>query len=186
MRSGGMNEWMLAKDPEGKVEDTDYVWFPLRVEEGDENGGAGLISSPADYQKLLNSITLNDGKLLKPETVIEMCKPQMSSEAQEAPMELRSVPQQAAYQAQGQPTDAKLDYGLGSIVNLEETLTGTRKGVISWSGLPNCCWWVDLEAGVSGTLFMTLFPMGDAKANDFYIRFQKAVYDVLDAASEEP
>jgi hypothetical protein len=25
MRSGGMNEWMLAQDPDGKVEDTDFV-----------------------------------------------------------------------------------------------------------------------------------------------------------------
>ncbi|KAE9376349.1 beta-lactamase/transpeptidase-like protein [Stipitochalara longipes BDJ] len=181
MRSGGTNKWMLANDPDGKVEDTDYTWFPLRIKEGEEIGGAGLISSPADYQKLLNSITFNDGKLLKPEIVIEMCKPQMSAESQEALMKFRSVPQQAAYQAPGQPIDAKLDYGLGSIVNLEDAPTGTRKGTISWSGLTNCYWWADLEAGVSGTLFMTLFPTGDAKSNDFYIRFQKTVYDMLNA-----
>jgi len=32
---------------------------------------------------------------------------------------------------------------------------------------------------------MTLFPMGDAKANDFYIRIQKMVYEMLHAASEK-
>lgn len=183
MRSGGMNEWNLAKDPNGKIEDTDYVWFPLRTE--DENGGAGLISSPHDYQKLLTSITINNGKVLKPQTVIEMCKPQMSLESQKALTEFRSVPQQAAYTAQGQPMDAKLDYGLGSVVNLEKTKCGASKGTISWSGLPNCYWWADLEAGVSGTLFMTLFPMGDEKANAFYNRFQTMVYDILAAADEK-
>ncbi|KAN0116820.1 Beta-lactamase/transpeptidase-like protein, partial [Hyaloscypha variabilis] len=173
MRSGGMNEWMLAQDPDGKVEDTDF------------NGGAGLISSPADYQKLLNSITFNDGKILKPGTVIEMCRPQMGPESQEALMKFRSIPQQAAFQAPGQPKDAKMEFGLGSVLKLEHTPTGTKKGAISWSGLTNCYWWADLEAGVSGALFMTLFPMGDAKANSFCIRFQKMVYEMLNAASEK-
>jgi CubicO group peptidase (beta-lactamase class C family) len=178
MRSGGMNEWTLASDPDGKVEDTDYIWFPKRTE--DENGGAGLISSAADYQKLLSTLMLNDGKVLSQELVKEMARPQLSPSAREALKEFRRVPQQAQYTAQGQAPDAPFDYGLGSIINLEESPEGRRKGTISWSGMPNCFWWVDAEAGVSGTLFMALFPVGDVKANEFFNKFQRAVYDLLE------
>lgn len=90
------------------------------------------------------------------------------------------MPQQAAYTGQGQALDAKMDYGLGGIVNLERGPEGRKEGTISWGGLPNCYWWLDLEAGVSGTLFMTLFPMADQVAGELFNKFQKAVYGLLD------
>ena len=41
--------------------------------------------------------------------------------------------------------------------------------------------WIDLGAGVSGTLFMALFPMGDVVANNMFNRFQRACYDILES-----
>ena len=41
--------------------------------------------------------------------------------------------------------------------------------------------WIDLDAGVSGTLFMALFPMGDVVANNMFNRFQRACYDILES-----
>ncbi|KAH9216786.1 beta-lactamase/transpeptidase-like protein [Leptodontidium sp. 2 PMI_412] len=180
MRSGGLNEMGVAKDPNGEVEDANYKWFPDPVEE--EYGGAGLISSAAAYQEVLSSLTANDGKLLQPATVLEMVKPQLSAESRQAFMEFRKLPHVAQFTAQGQEVGAELDYGLGSCLNLEDIPEGRKKGTISWSGLPNTYWWLDLEAGVSGTLFMSLFPMGDVVANDLFNRFQRAVYNVLGAS----
>ena len=135
VRSGGQNELGLANDPHGKVTDADLKWFPDPVEE--EYGGAGLISSAIDYQKVLSSITANDGKLLQPSTVLEMIKPQLSPEPRQAFMDLRKIPGVAQFTAQGQVVGAELDYGLGSCLNLEATPEGRHKGTISWSGLPN-------------------------------------------------
>ncbi|PVH78279.1 beta-lactamase/transpeptidase-like protein [Cadophora sp. DSE1049] len=179
MRSGGLNELGVANDPHGKVVDADHKWFPDPVEE--EYGGAGLISSAIDYQKILSSVTANDGKLLQPSTVLEMIKPQLCSESRQAFMDTRNIPCFAQFTAQGQVIGAELDYGLGSCLNLEATPEGRHRGTISWSGLPNTFWWMDFEAGVSGTLFMGLFPMGDIVANDMFNRFQRAIYDILDS-----
>ena len=41
--------------------------------------------------------------------------------------------------------------------------------------------WIDFEAGVSGTLFMALFPMGDLVANNMFNEFQRAIYDILES-----
>ncbi|KAH7403649.1 beta-lactamase/transpeptidase-like protein [Cadophora sp. MPI-SDFR-AT-0126] len=179
MRSGGMTELGLANNPQGEVVDADHKWFPDPVEE--EYGGAGLISSAIDFQKILSSIIANDGKLLQPATVLEMIKPQLSPESRKVFMDSRENPDVAQFTAQGQVIGAELDYGLGSCLNLEATPEGRHRGTISWSGLPNTFWWIDLEAGVSGTLFMALFPMGDLMANDMFNRFQRTAYDILES-----
>ncbi|CZR61931.1 uncharacterized protein PAC_11828 [Phialocephala subalpina] len=133
----------------------------------------------AYLQEILSSLTLNDGTLLKPATVLEMHKPRMSPEAQKALMQFREVPQQVQLTAQGQTMGAKLHYGLGACLNLTATSEEKHNGMLSWSGLPNVYWWIAQEAGVSGTLFMTLFPMGDEVANEFSICFRERSMTLL-------
>lgn len=76
-------------------------------------------ASAIDYQKVLSSITANDGKLLQPSTVLEMIKPLLSPESRQAFMNLRTIPGIAQFTAQGQVAGAELDYGLGSCLNLK-------------------------------------------------------------------
>ncbi|KAF8865595.1 hypothetical protein BDZ45DRAFT_736164 [Acephala macrosclerotiorum] len=160
MRADGEDSFSLALNLNGKAGDAGYEWWPKVIEE--DIGGAGLVCSAVDLQKILSSLTSNDGGLLKPTM-------------------FRENPQQAQFTAQRQEMGAELDYGLGASLTLTATDEGRHKETLSWSGLPNLYWWVDHEAGLNGTLFMSLFPLGDQVANGLFNMFRRSTYDVLEA-----
>jgi CubicO group peptidase (beta-lactamase class C family) len=160
--------------PEGlgsKVAYTEHI-IPDPVE---DNLSHGLISTAGEYQKILSSMCANDGRLLKPETVDEMFKPHLSPEAQVSLVEQLNTglfPQVSA-------TGRDVDWGLGGALHLKDAWTGRRANSMSWSGMPNCFWWIDRQAGLSGLYFSTLLPSGDKKSIDTFTAFEKTMYDGL-------
>ena len=49
-------------------------------------GGGGAFASPADFQKIMQSLLASDEKLLKRETVDRMFEPQLNNDSQKASM----------------------------------------------------------------------------------------------------
>lgn len=134
---------MPMRDPtSGKlVPNTSGMW-PI-IDPEDDFGGAGMYSCASDYIKLLTSLLLNDGKVLKPETVDNVLfRPCLSAESKAAMNGMFAGPF-ASFLAPGYPiaSDAVVyDYAPGGavLVNGAKGLAG--KGTLYWAGLPNSDW----------------------------------------------
>jgi CubicO group peptidase (beta-lactamase class C family) len=171
-RSGGINSFGVAIDPEGAVEYTkDLIWNP---EPNGTSAGAGGYGSIVEYFKILQSILLDDEKLLKKETVDEMFKPQLSEVSRNAYMEKLKIPE--VNQGFGPlPLGCQVDWGLGGNLNMED-LPGRRKGSMAWSGYPNLHWFVDRVSGVAGIYGSQINPPGDLKTIELFGQWEKEFY----------
>jgi len=172
-RAGGVTPYHLAADPEGKVGYTTNRAWNMESTPGC-SGGAGGYGAPYDYQKMLQSICSDDGKLLKSSTIDEMFKPQLSDAARQSLMEKLAVPEMnQAYG--GLPAGTKVDWGIGGILVMED-LPGRRKGSMSWGGYPNLLWWIDRESGMSGIYGSNFTPPGDLKTISLFYMWEKEMY----------
>lgn len=101
-----------------------------------DQGGGGLYSSATDYLKVLVSLLMNDGTLLKPDTVEMMFTPQLSD-----PKHLLAVvnPTRAIAFRGGVESEA-WNWGYGGMLNGEDVEGLCKKGTMTWGGLPNLFW----------------------------------------------
>ena len=111
---------------------------PVPTEPEMAGGGSGLFSTAADYAKLLGALIAGGGGILQPETVREMCQPQLPDNKYlmmnfENPY-LHDV--FCCEYSAGTPAN----YALGGAVNLEDLPEKRRKGSIMWSGMSNPHW----------------------------------------------
>ena len=104
----------------------------------DDYGGGGLYSCASDYIKVLTSLLLDDGKLLKSESVKELFSPALPDgkyikEAMNGPFRGGLAP--------GWPMDGvEFNYSVGGCIVLNEVPNQGEKNVLFWSGLPNSQW----------------------------------------------
>lgn len=166
----------VTLNPTGKVEWTPGMMWPDTIPVGDEFGGAGGIASATDYLKILQSICANDGRLLKPATVDEMFKPQLSEGSKQTWMGIKSIPEMNDCMG-GLPKSTNADWGIGGLLTMEDLPTGRKKGSIAWGGLPNLTWWIDREAGLCGLYASQVLPQGDPKSNKMHQVFETAMYE---------
>ena len=157
-------------------------------------GGAGAKASAPEYLKILHAILVNDGTLMKPESMDQLFQPGLSAESKQAMLKLLSDPVTNS-QLGGLPLEKDKDYALGGMVLLEDMPQWKRKGTLAWGGLPNliwvcndtfllptrdladACWqWIDREAGLCGLYASQLLPPGDPRSNELNDIFQKAMY----------
>lgn len=159
--------------PSAKVIPTDTELYEIPVV--DEYGGHGVLASAPDYLKVLRSICANDGNLLRPATVNEMFKPQLSAESKAAFLGRMSIPE--LNRAYGWLSlDAKANWGLGGVLTEEDLLTGRRKGSMHWGGWPNLIWWIDRETGLCGQSATQLLPFGDPTFQSMHVVFETEMY----------
>lgn len=125
-REGGINKFGTTANPEGKVAHTDEVFWKQPRE---CSGGGGGYGSPLEYHKILQSILVDDEKLLRKDTVAAMFKPQLSSPSREQLMALLEIPEVNATFG-GYPPGAKVDFGLGGLLLLED-VAGRKKGTMN-------------------------------------------------------
>ncbi|KAF1343605.1 beta-lactamase/transpeptidase-like protein [Delphinella strobiligena] len=121
-------------------------------------GGGGLYSDAQSFVKVLASML--DETLLKKETISEMFSPQLedsdlfhSTCVETASSEIFTVAALGSI-----PLETRINFGIGGVVTLEDIVGARRSGSLSWSGLPNCYWWVDRETGVCGCYCSHLIP----------------------------
>jgi len=135
-------------------------------------GGGGLYSTAGDYLRFLTALKAPSPGLLSPELMALLLTSQLS---EPRPGVLKSSAPHLARDFDafpGQPTG----WSLGFLVNLEPGPAGRSAGSLSWAGLSNCYYWLDLERGVAGVMLAQLLPFADPAALALFDRFERAVY----------
>ncbi|KAL1863014.1 hypothetical protein Daus18300_008170 [Diaporthe australafricana] len=168
LRARKVTFWERAGSDIQEVRDS---FWPDPVE--DDIGGGGLYTTIDEMLKFYRGLL--QGKLLRPETMEEMTKPQLESRTGlDKPESYSLSDRNAIYNAI--PNSVPCDYGLGGLLN-NAAVPGSRAArSLTWSGYPNCYWWVDMENGVAGVYLSQLQPTGDQKAVELLAEFEKSVY----------
>lgn len=111
----------------------------------EEMGGQGLVAPMTAILKVLQSLLVDDEKLLKKKTAAKMFEPQLSSQSREALQKLyESKPTRGPISIGNFPPQTRYDWGLGGLLTMEDVedkgQVWRRKGCLNWSGMLNCFW----------------------------------------------
>jgi methyl acetate hydrolase len=140
------------------------------------SGGGGLYSTAPDYLRFVRAMMaggqLDGRRILSARSVAEMRKNQIGE------LMLRPIasilPQ---FVVDGSTLPGALDkFGLG--FGLNTTTTGTKRGAysMSWAGVYNTIFWIDIENQIGAVLLTQLRPGGDPAARKLLDDFDRAVY----------
>ena len=174
----------VGRSPTGELIKEESELHPVKNNK-DDFGGSGLYSCADDYVKVLTSLLLNDGKLLKGKMYDELFRGQLEHPEAFTEAATNSVFGQffapAFGSSRGEGT--KWDYALGGAIVCSEIQGQAAKGTLFWSGLPNNYWFVDRENGVCGYYGGWLLPPGDEVTGKMFAALQRAA--VKEAASSK-
>jgi len=143
-------------------------------------GGGGLCGMPTDYAAFIQMM-LAGGKsktgqqVFRPETVALMATNSIGSLQAGA---LKSVIPHLSNDADFFP-GRRQGWGMSFLINLEPTPEGRRPGSLSWAGLANTYFWIDLASGIGGLIMTQMLPFADRAVLEAYNAFERAVYDEL-------
>jgi CubicO group peptidase (beta-lactamase class C family) len=145
------------------------------------SGGGGIYSTAPDYltllQTLLNGGSLSDTSILRPQTVALMADNQIGN--------LDAGVMKTTNPAISSDVDffpgVRLRWGLGHMINLDPVAGGRKAGSLTWAGLYNTYYWIDLASGLAGVIMMQILPFADACALAAYRAFERALYRAYDA-----
>ncbi|KAG0652835.1 methylbutanoyltransferase [Hyphodiscus hymeniophilus] len=167
-----------------RKEDSGLQWTPETVWPVDlteNSGGSGAYASLVDYQKILHSITANDGRLLTSQMVDQIFRPEMSPVVRADVMKALKIESTNNIYG-GLPKGTDVTYSMGGMVVLED-LPGRRpKGTVHWGGLLNVFFWMDRTTGVSGIYGSQVFPAGDPTCLGLFAEFESKTYEALNAS----
>lgn len=104
----------------------------------DDYGGGGMYSCASDYIKVLSSLLVDDGKLLKPETAKELFKPALVDD--KYINEVLAGPFRSGLAPGWTMDGVKFSYSVGGCLVLNKVDGVTDGGLLYWSGLPNSQW----------------------------------------------
>ena len=145
-----------------------------------EMAGGGLYGTMPDYIRFVRMI-LNDGRtdsggrVLKPETVQQMCRNAMGD------LRVTLLPTQApplTLDAEFFPGVEKT-WGLTFQINEAPAPTGRPAGGLMWAGLANSYYWIDRQTGIAGAYMTQILPFADSKSLPLYYDFETAVYQSM-------
>jgi CubicO group peptidase (beta-lactamase class C family) len=169
-------EVSLRKEKAGPLQWTPETIWPRDVTE--DSGGSGAYASVVDYQKLLQTITANDGKLLRPESVDILFRPEMSPVVR-AGVKKALTDENVNNIFGGLPKGADVTCAMGGMVVLEDLPGRRTKGSMYWGGLLNVFFWMDRTVGVSGIYGSQVFPAGDPICLDLFAEFERKTYNAI-------
>ncbi|KAH7113123.1 beta-lactamase family protein [Dactylonectria estremocensis] len=154
--------------------------WPAQID--DDLGGGGLYATVNALLKIYQGI-LNE-KLLRPETIKTMFQPHLGSNTGlDNQDEYSSSFRMAIFNAV--PLDVPASFGLGGLINLAAVPSRRSAHSLTWSGMPNCYWWIDLEKGVAGVYLSQMVPSGDEQAVKLLTEFEKFVYKSLENLNDQ-
>lgn len=73
-------------------------------------------------------------------------------------------------------------WGLGFLITSRHTAGKRSTGSLSWGGINNTYFWIDLKRGITGVVMMQLLPFADTKALAIYDAFERGVYQLADVS----
>ncbi|KAH9897393.1 transesterase [Xylariomycetidae sp. FL2044] len=144
------------------------------------HGGQGIYTSPEAYMRVLWSILANDGVLLRPATRDLLFQPDLAPDVGRGTMDFCKT-----FEAFGAavpiPPAVKKAPSVGGMITLEDCDGDRwrRKGNLSWSGLPNFIWTIDLEAGVCIVWAFHLKPSFDPICTALGKQFEECVFAMV-------
>jgi CubicO group peptidase (beta-lactamase class C family) len=131
--------------------------LPYRGSDGYCSGGAGLVSTSDDYarflQMLLNRGALDGVRLLRPETVDAMTRPQTENQ----PLWIGVH-------------GSRFGYGFGVTTQPDAEGKKDAVGSFSWGGIYYTDFWVDPEHELIGIMMTQILPSGQLKLRDGFHR----------------
>lgn len=160
-----------VRSPEGG-----FALNPLYLGGGEFHGGGGMTSAAEDYarflQMMLRGGELHGNRLLKSETIAEMCRNQVG--------EIRAGHMTTTMPEFAAPFDTFPDqhtgWGLGFLINPEPVPGGRSAGSLCWAGVFNTYYWIDPSAGVAGVFMSQLAPFGDPGALAAFGELERIAY----------
>jgi CubicO group peptidase (beta-lactamase class C family) len=164
------------KENSGTVQWTPDTIWPVDMTE--DSGGSGAYASIVDYQKILHSITANDGRLLQSKMVDELFHPEMSPVVR-AGVRMVLMNETINNIFGGLPKGTDVTYAIGGMVVLEDLPGRRTKGSLHWGGLLNVFFWMDRTTGVSGIYGSQVFPAGDPICLGLLAEFERKTYEAL-------
>jgi methyl acetate hydrolase len=141
-------------------------------------GGGGLASTADDYGRfvrmVLNGGTVDGARVLRAETVVLMSQNHIG--AVSVPALKSALPRSADFTF---VDDGHDKWGLGFMITANQ-LPGKRSpGSLSWGGINNTYFWIDLTRGIAGVIMMQYLPFADAKALAVYDAFERGAYQLV-------
>jgi methyl acetate hydrolase len=142
------------------------------------SGSAGLVSTAPDYMRFLQMF-LNKGaaggvRILSANTTARMGRNQIG------PLGVRAL-RTAVPEYSGDFTfiaDGRDKWGLGFLITAGHQPGKRSAGSLSWVGIWNTYFWIDLRRGIAGVILMQYLPFADAKALAVCDAFERAVYQL--------
>jgi methyl acetate hydrolase len=142
-------------------------------------GGAGLFSTAPDYvtftRMLLAGGTFNSVEVLKPETVKLMARNAIGD--LNVPM-VRSNNPALALEVETFPGQVK-KWGLTFLINTEDVQGFRSAGSLTWGGVHNTSFWIDLKKRVTAVALMQILPIGDPHVQETMIAFERTLYAAI-------
>lgn len=146
-----------------------------------ESGGGGLRSTARDYGRFLRMLLgrgeLDGARVLKAATVDDMAR----SHTGDLDVGVLTTANPQRSNSGDMSFGHGAAFGLGFLITLETSRTGRTAGSLSWGGLFNSYYWIDLERDVGGAIYTQLLPFLDHAMMDLTREFERATYEVLDA-----
>ena len=141
------------------------------------NGGGGLFSSPNDYTRLLQCLlnygVLKHTRILKKQTILEMCKNQVGN---------ISLADAGSYFRLGFCCDLKdmisstSKWGLAWLIDNDEKPYGRKAGTVLWAGVSNTFFYIDYKSGVAVSFYTQHLPFNHPESTTLLNRFSQIIY----------
>jgi methyl acetate hydrolase len=139
-------------------------------------GGAGLFSTAPDYvtftRMLLARGTFNGVEVLKPETVKLMARNAIGD--LNVPI-VRSNNPALALEVETFPGQVK-KWGLTFLINTEDVEGFRSAGSLTWGGVHNTYFWIDIKRRITAVVMMQILPIGDPDVQETMIGLERTLY----------
>ncbi|KFY20617.1 hypothetical protein V491_03582 [Pseudogymnoascus sp. VKM F-3775] len=146
-------------------------------------GGEGAYADLTDYSKVLQSILLDDGALLKSETTALMFQPQLPTDAARAG--LRKAMNDPSWAVGDFSGPNEYDWAFGGILVAGDNHLVRNRGCLMWSGAANLFWFIDRTAGLCGLWGTQVMPPGDQKVEPLIGLYERHMYALGGAAKRK-
>lgn len=141
------------------------------------SGGGNLFSTPNDFTKLLQCL-LNFGELqhiriLKKQTVLEMCKNQIGN---------ISLENAGSYFNPGNCCNFKgiisdkSKWGLAWLIDNDDKPYGRKAGTVLWGGLMNTYFYIDYKSGVAASMYTQHLPFNHPETTKLFEQLSQIIY----------
>lgn len=143
-----------------------------------EAAGGGLMCSVENFVKILQDLVSPDPKLLSPDLLNELFKPQLEPSSAAHKALVAGVP---VFSAMTGPLTAGLDpstinHGLGGVITTTDSGLGKSASTLCWGGAFNWIWWANREVGIAGVFACGMYPPAQKESMELMELYVKEVW----------